>query len=162
MDGIFGVGVAEVIIVVLAMFVIGGPENTAKWAREAGRWVRKARQAWGQMVAEMENELGPEGKELMDVTRELGKGARDMRNMSSTRRLMGETMRMVEDSVKVSGDQPAPADVANAIPAVSSNGSSNGTAPANAAANGTGSSEDSSAQDSDSKYRAWLPPDSQE
>ena len=43
MDGIFGVGLAEMLIIGLVLFIIGGPENSAKWARELGRFVRLAR-----------------------------------------------------------------------------------------------------------------------
>jgi Sec-independent protein translocase protein TatA len=134
MDGIFGVGLAEILIVGLALFVIGGPENTAKWAREMGRWVRKARMAWAEMMAEMERELGPEGKELMDVTRELGKGAREVRNMSPTRRMMNETMRMVETAVDLeAGEEPKPNRPSSSEPKTSTNGKK--------------------------AYNAWLPPD---
>ena len=134
MDGIFGVGLAEILIVGLALFVIGGPENTAKWAREMGRWARKARMAWADMMAEMERELGPEGKELMDVTRELGKGAREVRNMSPTRRMMSETMRMVETAVDLeAGEKSQPGRPSNSEPATSPNGKK--------------------------AYNAWLPPD---
>ena len=45
MDGIFGVGLAEMLIIGLALFVVGGPKNTAKWAREMGKMVRQVRQA---------------------------------------------------------------------------------------------------------------------
>ena len=45
MDGIFGIGVAEMLIIALALFVIGGPENTAKWARRR-RVMRQVREAW--------------------------------------------------------------------------------------------------------------------
>ena len=42
MDGIFGVGLAEMLIIGLALFVIGGPENTAKWARAGQDGLQRA------------------------------------------------------------------------------------------------------------------------
>jgi Sec-independent protein translocase protein TatA len=134
-EGIFGVGIAEILIIALALFVIGGPENTAKWARQMGRWVRQAREAWTHMMADMETELGPEGKEIMDAARELGRGARDLRSMNPTRRLMGETLRQVEASLELEADAP------KALPAPE-------PAPA-------GHANDAN----DDRYRAWLPPD---
>jgi Sec-independent protein translocase protein TatA len=140
MDGIFGVGLGEILIVVLVIFVVGGPNNSAKWAREAGRTVRKLRKAWEEMMADMEKDLGPEGKEIMDVTRELSRSAYEFKNASSPTRLMKETTSMVEKSF---------ADPARAKPA--SNGSSTAS---------TTSSENK--QDTDTKYQAWQPPDKPE
>jgi Sec-independent protein translocase protein TatA len=135
MDGIFGVGLAEMLIIGLALFVIGGPKNTAKWARELGKMVRQVRQAWADVMADLENELGPEGKELMDAARELGQGTRPTR-------LLGDTMRMVESSLDVEANVNKPA--ASAVKAPTTP-----PAPDSApSANGNGQ-----------KYTAWLPPD---
>jgi len=153
MDGIFGVGLAEMLIIALALFIIGGPENTAKWARELGKMVYKGRKMWSDVMAQMEQELGPEGKELMDVTRELGQGARDLRQMSPTKRVLGETMRMVESSVDVkesgsvkprSGTSELASD---AEPEAAAGASNNGQ-----------NSDQSNGQNEEKKYRAWLPP----
>jgi Sec-independent protein translocase protein TatA len=142
MDGIFGVGLAEMLIVGLALFIIGGPKNTAKWARELGRYVRMARDMWHQVLADMENELGPEGKELMDAARELGQGARDVTRMNPTRQLMGETLRMVD----------APKDTPPALPATAP--AATDAAAAAPSGNGSGTPSD------DARYQAWTPPDS--
>lgn len=138
MDGIFGVGLAEVIIIGLVLFIIGGPENTAKWARELGRMTRKARQAWADMMSEFEKDLGPEGKEILDATRELSQNVNDLRRMSSPRgmvtdsaRLVNKTLSEVEKSVTIEpvSDKPA--------------------AP-----------ESSSDPSEEKVYPAWLPPQS--
>lgn len=100
MDGIFGIGIAEMVIIFLALFIIGGPENTARWARQAGQLVRKLREQWSDVMAQVERELGPEGKEIMDVTREFSRNTQDLRKMSSPRHLMAETTRYVERSVQ--------------------------------------------------------------
>ncbi len=99
MDGIFGIGIPELLIIFLLLFVVGGPANTAKWARELGKQMRKLRQVWAQMMAELENELGPEGKEIIDATRELSQSAYEMRKMNAPRKLMEETVRMIEQPV---------------------------------------------------------------
>ncbi len=150
MDGIFGVGLAEMLVVALALFIIGGPKNTAKWARELGRYVRMAREAWHQVLADMEGELGPEGKELMDVARELGQGARDVTRMNPTRQLMNETLHMVDKPLDTPpASKPAPP--ANAPAATgSAPAASTATAPSG---NGSGTPSD------DTRYQAWTPPD---
>ncbi|MBN2305738.1 MAG: hypothetical protein JXQ72_14745 [Anaerolineae bacterium] len=147
MNGLFGVGFAELLIVMLALFIIGGPKNTAKWARELGRLVRKARVIWAQVIADLEEELGPEGKELMDTARELSQGANEARKNLQGNQLINNTLRMVEESVDLeqagkskSGVAPsAVSPTSSKPPASSENGKSAPTA--------------------DSKYQAWLPPD---
>ena len=150
MDGIFGVGLAEMLIIALALFIIGGPENTAKWARELGKMVYKGRKMWADVMAQMEQELGPEGKELMDVTRELGKGARDLRQMSPTKRVLGETMRMVESSVDVKDSGAVKPRSGKSEPA--------SAAEPESAAGASSNGQNDQNQADETKYRAWLPP----
>lgn len=96
MNGIFGVGLAEILLVLLVLFVVGGPENTARWAREIGRWMGKARRTWQALMAEIEADLGEDGKELFDAARELNQGMNDVRHMRPTRKLVADTLRDVE------------------------------------------------------------------
>ncbi len=96
MNGIFGVGLAEALLVLLVLFVVGGPEHTVRWAREIGRWIGKVRRVWDELVAEIESDLGDEGKELLDAARELNQGVSDVRNMHPARQLVANTMREVE------------------------------------------------------------------
>lgn len=137
MDGIFGVGLAEILIVALAIFVIGGPKNTAKWARQMGHFVRQLRQMWAQFMAELEAEMGPEGKELMDTARELGKGSRQVASMNPQKKMLGETMKMLETSVDVEENTKSVEPEAS---------TSTDTSPST---NGKG----------DHKYAAWTPPE---
>ncbi|GAB4409832.1 MAG: hypothetical protein Kow00106_03500 [Anaerolineae bacterium] len=136
MDGIFGIGVAEMLIIALVLFIIGGPTNTAKWARELGRFMRQARQAWAQTLAELEREMGPEGKELLDAARELGQGAREVTRMNPTRHLVADTLRMVEEATDLREDRPTPG--VNAPSASATPAETKPTEPT---------------------YPAWLPPD---
>ncbi|RPJ03093.1 MAG: hypothetical protein EHM39_00240 [Chloroflexi bacterium] len=143
MDGIFGVGLAEMVIIALALFIIGGPTNTAKWARQLGVWVRQGRQMWAQVMADLESELGPEGKELMDTARELGKGAREVTSVSSPKRLVGNTLKMIESAVDLDDEESKPAAPASADAPTSSDADS----------------QESTASSNGKKYNAWLPPD---
>ncbi|MGQ9851201.1 MAG: hypothetical protein ACUVSU_14230 [Aggregatilineaceae bacterium] len=142
MDGILGVGVAEMLIIALVLFIIGGPTNTAKWARELGRFVRQARQAWAQTLAELEREMGPEGKEILDAARELGQGAREVARMNPTRHLMADTLRMVEDATDLREDRSAVTRTETGAEALT---------PDNTAEPGASSARPT--------YSAWLPPD---
>lgn len=106
MDGIFGVGLAEMLIIGLVLFIIGGPENSAKWARELGRFVRLARQEWAKIAAELESELGAEGREALDAMRELGQEVREVRTLPQ--QVLREAM-LPEDAPASSEEQSAPA-----------------------------------------------------
>jgi sec-independent protein translocase protein TatB len=96
MNGIFGVGLAEIVLVLIVLFVVGGPEHTARWAREVGRWIGKVRRAWDELVAEIESDLDDDGKDLLDAARELNRGVHEVRTMSPTRQLVATTLREVE------------------------------------------------------------------
>lgn len=140
MDGIFGVGVAEVIVIGLVLFIIGGPENTAKWARELGRWVRKAREAWSDVMTQLEDELGDEGKELVDAAREVGQEVRGLRSMNPTR---GAIARALEADLKITESK-----------------TSESTAKPSQQDSPASSTETAVADSDDARYAAWRPPDS--
>lgn len=147
MDGIFGVGLAEMIIIALVLFMIGGPENTAKWARQAGRTIRQAREMWTEFTKDLEKELGPEGKELMDATREISQSAADLRRSTSPRRLLAESTRAMEALAR---DDAPPARAARP----SMDGDS-----ATAEAPAPNERPETAAADEDTpRYRAWQPP----
>lgn len=145
MDGIFGVGITEMIIIALVLFVVGGPENTAKWARQAGRVVRQLREMWAEFMKDIESELGPEGKELMDVTRELGQGAADLRRSTSPRRLLSESARAMDALARDEAPATRPSAPPAAEPPVSE-------APA---------PDDGASAEATTRYRAWQPPGEQ-
>ena len=105
MDGIFGIGLPEMFVILLVIFIVGGPKNSAKWARDAGRMVRKARTMWQTIMSEVENELGPDGKELVEATRELGDSLREIKGVASpTSYMMNSPKQRTASAVKaVSG-----------------------------------------------------------
>lgn len=121
MDGILGVGVPEFLLIILIIFVVGGPTNTLKWARELGRWTRKGRQLWGQLMADLEKEMGPEGKEALDAAREIGQEVRQITAVASPRRAVGNVIQIGD---VLTGDTPdtPPASPAAPAPPAASNG----------------------------------------
>lgn len=134
MEGILGVGIPEIIIVLLALFIVGGPQNMRKWAYQVGRGMRQLRQAWVEMMRQMEKEMGPEGKEVMEqmmtTAEEVGQGLRELRSISPTRNIVGGAARLVSPT-----EAPAKPDPQ------------------------TPPSEPVSSADEAKKYPAWLPPD---
>lgn len=135
MDGIFGIGLAEILIIVFVMLVIGGPRNTVKWAREAGKMVRQLRQMWSQMMNELEKELGEDGKEIMKTTRELTRGVNEIRRVANPTRIAAQATRYIENMAE-DLDKPK-----------------NGVKIAETTTPSASEDKDDSAQ-----YSAWLPP----
>lgn len=100
MDGIFGVGIGEMIVIALTILVIGGPTRSREWARQAGRMLFRLRSEFNKVMANLEKELGPDGKELLDTSRQLGKGIQEIRSTVDPRRAIGSLDKMVKDSIK--------------------------------------------------------------
>lgn len=170
MDGILGVGVAEVILVGLVLFIIGGPENTAKWARELGTWVRKLRKAWQQTLKQLEEELGEDGKEIIDATREFGNTVREVREIKSSRGLLGAALKPGEKRVAPVKDtsevveSSSPAEVSTET---AKSGAEPDAAPDSGADQAPAAEPDAApvfdtAPASPDRYRAWLPPETQQ
>ncbi|KAB2904465.1 MAG: hypothetical protein F9K27_08085 [Anaerolineae bacterium] len=139
MDGIFGVGPAEILIIVFVLMVIGGPRNTVKWAREAGKVIHQLRMMWSRMMNELEKELGDDGKEIMKTAQELTRGVNQLRSTANPRALASRTTRFIEELA--------------AEPEKPQNGAK-GAAPQTSAP--------SAADDETTKYAAWLPPEKKE
>jgi Sec-independent protein translocase protein TatA len=130
MDGIFGIGFAELVIIALVLFVIGGPTNTVKWARELGRMVRKARELWREVITELEKDV-PGTQEVVNTMAELRQNVREI--TAAPQRVVSDTLRIAEVSPS-SKEEPQTTTKAAAPPVVE------------ASANGK-------------RYAAWLPPD---
>jgi Sec-independent protein translocase protein TatA len=97
---IFGVGLGEVMVIVLVILIIGGPRNAVKWSRELGKMLRQGRMFLQQIMSELEKDLGPEGKEIMDATRNLTKGVNEVRTAANPRRLTGQVKNLIESTVE--------------------------------------------------------------
>jgi Sec-independent protein translocase protein TatA len=135
MDGILGIGFAEMLIIALVLFVVGGPANTVKWARELGRTVRKARTLWQQMMAELEKDL-PGTQEAVNTLTELGQSVREI--TAAPQHMLNDTLRIAE--LPTSSPEDPSSSAKSATPAVH-------PAPkAETSANGK-------------RYAAWMPPE---
>ncbi|MCZ7540546.1 MAG: hypothetical protein M5U29_11660 [Anaerolineae bacterium] len=97
MDGRdFGVGITEMIIIALVLFVVGGAGEHGQMGAAGRAFCAPDARDVGRVHEGHRSELGPEGKELMDVTRELGQGAADLRRSTSPRRLLSGSARAMD------------------------------------------------------------------
>lgn len=169
MDGIFGVGLAEVIMIGLVLFIIGGPENTAKWARQMGRWVRMGREALSDAMSQLEKEMGDDGKDIVNAAREVGNEFREVQRMASPRGWLESSVKAPEKPKAPLADDARPklvktpdADAALAAEPVAeqvadvdpqSTAQPASEAVDNAVDNNTNGSN------KDKLYTAWMPPE---
>jgi len=70
MDGIFGVGGNELIVIVLLAAIVLGPERLARAAREIGKFVKNVRAYFNSLSSELKAEL--------DVLDEMEKVKKDL------------------------------------------------------------------------------------
>lgn len=62
---IFGVGGAEIAVIIMIMLIVAGPKRMIRWAYVIGQWIGKFRIFWEQMVDVMQDEVDQAG---LDVT----------------------------------------------------------------------------------------------
>ena len=70
MDGIFGIGGSELVVILLLAGIILGPERLARVARELGKFVRSVKSYFSALSSELKVEL--------DVLDELQKAKKDI------------------------------------------------------------------------------------
>jgi Sec-independent protein translocase protein TatA len=151
---IFGVGLGEVVVIVLVILIIGGPKNAVKWSRELGKMIRQGRMLVQQMMREIEKDLGPEGKEIMDATRNLTKGVNEVRSATSPRRLTGQVKNLIESTVEeTKATLEEPLKETEAALKEAQGKSPKPKKAKSADANGSKGSDESSSD----KYSDWMP-----
>lgn len=72
MDGIFGIGSGELVVILLLAGIVLGPERLARAAREMGRFVRNVRSYFSALSSELRAELDVLD-ELQNVKKDLMK-----------------------------------------------------------------------------------------
>jgi Sec-independent protein translocase protein TatA len=100
---IFGVGAAELILIAILMLVVAGPKRSAQWARQAGLYLRKFRQAWQQMMDDLQKDLGEEGRELLNTAQDLARTTVDVRRTVSPHNIVQKAMAGTD---KLGANQP--------------------------------------------------------
>jgi sec-independent protein translocase protein TatB len=70
MDGIFGIGGSELVVVILLAAIVLGPERLARVAREIGKFVKNVKAYFATLSGELKAEL--------DVLDELQKVKKDL------------------------------------------------------------------------------------
>ena len=61
---IFGVGGAEVVVIIMIMLIVAGPKRMIRWAFVIGQYVGKFRMLWSQMVDVMQDEVDAAGLDV--------------------------------------------------------------------------------------------------
>lgn len=102
----FDIGFGELLLIAVVALVVLGPERLPKAARTLGTLLRRVRDGWDSVRAEVEREIEAEEmkrklKEAQDYMRQAGE---DMRQAGQD---VGDKVRESVDSVRRAGEQPA-------------------------------------------------------
>lgn len=96
---IFGVGGAEIVVIIMIMLIVAGPKRMIRWAYVIGQYVGKFRILWSQMVDVMQEEVDAAG---LDV-----KLPRDIPTKQSLAQTAGQLMKPYTDSIENTLDEVA-------------------------------------------------------
>lgn len=61
---VFGVGAPELILILIIMLVVAGPQRMIQWSRILGRYVGQFRQMWEQMIDVVQKEFDEAGVDV--------------------------------------------------------------------------------------------------
>lgn len=100
MDGILGVGIAELVVIVLVVLLIGGPRNAMRWAYQAGQIVRELKTYWDRMMGEVKKEFESETKMLREAREDLQKDLREVETATNPKTLMAEATQPIEEALR--------------------------------------------------------------
>jgi len=111
----FDIGFGELMMIAVIALVVLGPERLPKAARTLGTLLRRVREGWESVRAEVEREIEAEElkqklKEARDFMQQSGREVEDsMREVGESVREGAEQVRRAAESVKQAHDADAPA-----------------------------------------------------
>ena len=88
MNGIFGVGPLEVVVVIILVLLVFGPERLPELTRNLGSMIRRLRETYLQFVTEFRDELAPIATEIDAATRDLRQDLYAIREAADIRGLI--------------------------------------------------------------------------
>ena len=88
MQGIFGVGPLEVLVVLVLVLLVFGPERLPELTRNLGNAIRRLKETYVAFVTEFKDELTPIANELDAVTRDLRRDLAEIRDAADIRGLI--------------------------------------------------------------------------
>jgi sec-independent protein translocase protein TatB len=88
---IFGIGGAELVLVILIAIVVAGPKRMIVWAYQAGRLIGKLRRQWEQVAEVLQKEVDAAGIEAQVP--------RDLPNRQNITRMVTQAMKPAMDEV---------------------------------------------------------------
>lgn len=85
---IFGMGLPEVLAIAILTLLVFGPDRLPGLMRNFGRSVRKMREIYATLSAEINKELGPYAREINEATRELREDINSIREVTNVGNLL--------------------------------------------------------------------------
>ncbi len=96
---IFGVGGAELVLIIVIMLIVAGPKRMIRWAYVIGQYVGKFRVLWEQMVDVLQDEVDAAGLDVK-IPKEIPTRATIAKTASDIIKPYAETLESAADEVK--------------------------------------------------------------
>jgi Tat protein translocase TatB subunit len=109
----FGIGILEILLILIVMMIVVGPERLPQVAAELARWIRRARayanyvsKDFNEVIGELEKEVGASredwkeiasvlNRQAFSVTSELEKANKELKEASDIEKLIDEPSKVV-------------------------------------------------------------------
>lgn len=119
MNGIFGVGPLEIVVVLILVLLVFGPERLPELTRNLGSMIRRLRETYLQFVTEFRDELAPIATEIDAATRDLRQDLYAIREAADIRGLIPSLTANELNPMKPLPAPPAPVVTLPVAPAAS-------------------------------------------
>ena len=103
---LFGMGLPEILAIAVLTLLVFGPDRLPGLMRNFGRSVRKMREVYTALSAEVQKELGPYAKEIDDATRDLRKDINSIREITDVRNLIPPISLIPPDEAQAAAPAP--------------------------------------------------------
>lgn len=158
---IFGIGGAELILILLIMLIVAGPKRMIAWSYTLGKYIAKLRQMWEETVDVLQKELDQAGVDIK-VPRELPTRANLNRQAG---RALSSVTRPVQDvldevSSELKGAQAATTATARQTAETVSSGNGSAAAPRSVAPQPTRSTPPDGPKPRTESFGTWSRTDS--
>ncbi len=138
----FGIGIPELLVILLLTVIVVGPERLPEVAAEMARWIRRARsyaqfvaKDFNEVVAELEREVGASREDWQEiasvvglqtslVTREIQQAAGEVREAADVEKAVNTSNVVPIDSARQTADPAGGEETAEALPIAEADGES--------------------------------------
>lgn len=100
MDGILGIGLAELVLISLITILVAGPKTTLRWAYQAGQYVKQFQNWWQEVTADLRKEVNQELSVLEETKQEIKADLAEVETTADPNTLLAETTEDINNTLQ--------------------------------------------------------------